>query len=50
MKSDSATTGLRVVYYASCKMSSGIPLNHSIMVGPAVQYMIEDITLRFCKH
>ncbi|XP_062703581.1 uncharacterized protein LOC134286035 [Aedes albopictus] len=50
LKPDSTTTKLRVVFDASCKTSSGISLNDALMVGPVVQDMIVDITLRFRTH
>ncbi|XP_065088850.1 uncharacterized protein LOC135710258 [Ochlerotatus camptorhynchus] len=46
-KLDSTTTKLRVVFNASCKTSSGVSLNETLMVGPAVQEDLIAITLRF---
>lgn len=50
LKPDSTTTKLRVVFDASCKTSTGVSLNDALMVGPVVQDMIVDITLRFRTH
>lgn len=46
IKETSTTTKLRVVFDASCKTSSGISLNDSLLVGPIVQQDLRSIMLR----
>ncbi|XP_055604029.1 uncharacterized protein LOC129752267 [Uranotaenia lowii] len=46
VKEASTTTKLRVVFDASCKTSSGISLNDSLLVGPVVQEDLRSIILR----
>ncbi|XP_066260795.1 uncharacterized protein [Euwallacea similis] len=43
---DSITTKCRVVFDASCKTSSGVSLNDTLMVGPVVQDELYAILLR----
>ncbi|XP_066258254.1 uncharacterized protein [Euwallacea similis] len=43
---DSITTKCRVVFDASCKTSSGVSLNDTLMVGPVVQEELYAILLR----
>ncbi|KAG7188080.1 hypothetical protein KM043_015930 [Ampulex compressa] len=47
VKQSSLTTKLRVVFDASCKSSSGISLNHALMVGPTLQQDLMSILARF---
>ncbi|XP_055614940.1 uncharacterized protein LOC129761250 [Toxorhynchites rutilus septentrionalis] len=47
IKSDSTTTKLRVVFDASCRISTGVSLNDGLMVGPVVQEDLLSIVLRF---
>ncbi|XP_062704421.1 uncharacterized protein LOC134286766 [Aedes albopictus] len=47
VRSDSATTKLRVVFDASCATDSGVSLNDALMVGPVVQDELFSILLRF---
>ncbi|XP_054259448.1 uncharacterized protein LOC128984179 [Macrosteles quadrilineatus] len=50
VKPSSTSTKLRIVYDASCKTSSGISLNDSLMTGPKLQTNICDILLHFRIH
>lgn len=43
IKTSSATTRLRVVFDASCKTDSGVPLNDALMVGSSLQQKIFTI-------
>ena len=47
MKSSSSSTKLRVVFDASAQTTSGISLNNTLMVGPTLHPMLENILLRF---
>ncbi|XP_018310912.1 uncharacterized protein, partial [Mycetomoellerius zeteki] len=47
IKAASSTTRLRVVFDASCKSSTGISLNNTLMVGPVLQQELISILLRF---
>ena len=47
---DSTTTKLRVVFDGSAKLSNGISLNGSLMVGPTVQEDLISILIRFRTH
>ena len=49
-KQASTTTKLRVVFDASAKSSSGISLNDTLMVGPALHSSLLDVLLRFRCH
>ena len=44
---DSSTTKLRVVFDASSKTTTGVPLNECLLVGPKVQEDLLDILVRF---
>ncbi|XP_036140825.1 uncharacterized protein LOC118644954 [Monomorium pharaonis] len=46
-KDASQTTKCRVVFDASCKTSTGVSLNDTLMVGPVLQPELLDIILRF---
>ncbi|XP_055622275.1 uncharacterized protein LOC129765863 [Toxorhynchites rutilus septentrionalis] len=46
LKESSTTTKLRVVFDASCKTSSGISLNDSLLAGPVIQEDLRSIILR----
>lgn len=46
-KETSTTTKLRVVLDGSCKTSSGISLNDTLMVGPTIQDDLFSILVRF---
>ncbi|XP_055614858.1 uncharacterized protein LOC129761170 [Toxorhynchites rutilus septentrionalis] len=46
LKDSSTTTKLRVVFDASCKISSGISLNDSLLAGPVIQEDLRSIILR----
>jgi len=46
-KCTSLTTKLRVVFDASCKTSTGISLNDTLMVGPVLQPDLLYIILKF---
>ena len=50
MKETSTTTKLRVVFNASCKSSTGVSLNDTLMVGPTVQQDLLSIFIRFRTH
>ncbi|XP_058827620.1 uncharacterized protein LOC131687546 [Topomyia yanbarensis] len=50
LKPDSTTTKLRVVFDGSCRTSSGISLNDTLMVGPVVQDDLISIITRFRLH
>ena len=49
-KESSATTKLRIVFDASAKSSSGISLNDTLLVGPAVHPLLTDMLLQFRFH
>ncbi|XP_065080802.1 uncharacterized protein LOC135703482 [Ochlerotatus camptorhynchus] len=49
-KESSTTTKVRVVFDASCKTSSGISLNDTLLVGPVMQQDLVTITIRFRFH
>ncbi|XP_049866891.1 uncharacterized protein LOC126367429 [Pectinophora gossypiella] len=44
------TTKLRVVFDSSAKTSNGKSLNENLMIGPALQNDIRDVTLKWRKH
>ncbi|XP_065075162.1 uncharacterized protein LOC135698942 [Ochlerotatus camptorhynchus] len=46
VKEASTTTKVRVVFDASCKTSSGISLNNTLLVGPVIQQDLRTIVLR----
>ncbi|XP_067206332.1 uncharacterized protein [Linepithema humile] len=46
-KESSITTKLRVVFDASCKGSSGLSLNDTLLVGPTIQEDLFSILVRF---
>jgi len=46
-KKTSTTTKLRVVFDGSCKTSTGISLNDTLMVGPTIQENLFSILTRF---
>ncbi|XP_062534375.1 uncharacterized protein LOC134203540 [Armigeres subalbatus] len=50
VKESSTTTKLRVVFDASCKTSSGMSLNDTLLVGPVVQQNLDSIIIRFRFH
>lgn len=50
IKSSSLTTKTRDVFDGSCKSSSGISLNDTLMVGPTIQEDLPSIVLRFRTH
>ncbi|XP_051166502.1 uncharacterized protein LOC127284849 [Leptopilina boulardi] len=50
LKESSTTTKLRVVWDASCKISTGISLNDCLMTGPVVQQELFLIIIRFRQH
>ncbi|XP_058816746.1 uncharacterized protein LOC131680030 [Topomyia yanbarensis] len=50
LKPDNTTTKLRVVFDGSCRASSGISLNDTLMVGPVVQDDLISIITRFRLH
>ena len=50
MKETSTTTKLRVVFNASCKSTTGVSLNDTLMVGPTVQQDLLSIFIRFRTH
>ncbi|XP_018405188.1 PREDICTED: uncharacterized protein LOC108781649 [Cyphomyrmex costatus] len=47
IKTASSTTKLRVVFDVSCKSSTGILLNDTLMLGPVLQQELISILLRF---
>ncbi|XP_065092091.1 uncharacterized protein LOC135712921 [Ochlerotatus camptorhynchus] len=49
-KQSSTTTKVRVVFDASCKTSSAVSLNDTLLVGPVVQQHLVNITIRFRFH
>jgi hypothetical protein len=49
-KESSTTTKTRVVFYASAKSTTGVPLNDMLMFGPTIQQDLISIVLRFRKH
>ncbi|XP_036347099.1 uncharacterized protein LOC118756443 [Rhagoletis pomonella] len=50
VKNTSSTTKLRVVFYASCKTTSGFSLNDALMIGPQLQEDLFSIMVRFRTH
>ncbi|XP_072751044.1 uncharacterized protein [Anoplolepis gracilipes] len=47
IKEESSTTRLRVVFDASCKTTSGVSLNDTLMTGPTLQQDLLSIVVRF---
>ncbi|XP_076660082.1 uncharacterized protein LOC143363371 [Halictus rubicundus] len=50
IKGNSLTTKLRVVFDASCKTSTGISLNETLMTGPTIQDDLFSLLIRFRSH
>ncbi|XP_044591989.1 uncharacterized protein LOC123270116 [Cotesia glomerata] len=50
IKADSTTTKTRVVFDGSCKTSTGISLNDTLMVGPKLQDDLFVILVRYRSH
>jgi len=50
VKESSTSTRLRVVFYASCKTSSGLSLNDILLKGPVLQDELIYIITRFRIH
>jgi len=50
LRPDSSTTKLRVVFGASSKTSTSIPLNDTLMVGATIQRELYSILARFRLH
>ena len=46
-KDSSTTTKIRAVFDASAKSSSGVSLNDTLLVGPAIHPPLVDVLLRF---
>ena len=49
-KASSSTTKIRAVFDASAKLSSGVFLNDTLLVGPTVHSPLIDVLLRFRSH
>ena len=49
-KESSSTTKIRALFDASAKSSSGVSLNHTLLVGPTVHSSLIDVLLRFQFH
>ena len=48
-KVSSTTTRLRVLFHASAKTKSGVPLNDQLLVGPTVHAPMLDVLLHFLR-
>lgn len=49
-KESSTTTKVRVVFDASCKTSTAVSLNDTLLVGPVIQQPLVNIIIRFRFH
>ena len=49
-KESSTTTKIRAVFDASAKSSTGMSLNHTLLVGPTIHPPLVDVLLRFRLH